>query len=183
MIINTKTKMYKALQKGLFGNTGKYYKNINFIPKNEIVTLRYKDRNKLSGKNFLAYDITKNMIKPTINKWVNQGAKEENIFINQSQNDNNIIVQGELTINEYGYYFYHSFLKEKIRIALKKDGKVIHGLQVSLLLKRIMDINSYNDTIELLETYPNHIIELSIYNHYTGTIPNRNTIIWEVRAY
>ncbi len=40
--INTKTKMYRYLSSGLFGNTCKIYKNIEEIPDNTILSMRWK---------------------------------------------------------------------------------------------------------------------------------------------
>lgn len=49
------------------------------------------------------------------------------------------------------------------------------------VLGRCLTPADRDDLYELLELYPNHVIEFSATNLYIGTLPNRSMIIWEVR--
>jgi hypothetical protein len=57
------------------------------------------------------------------------------------------------------------------------------GLIVSTLLDHFMDPSSRDDVEMLLEMFPNATIEFSCFPCDVGVIPNRNTVIWEVRDY
>ena len=53
------------------------------------------------------------------------------------------------------------------------------------LIINLLNGNSYQDLGILLENYPKHIIEMTVLDPdiCIGTVPYRNAIIWEVRAY
>lgn len=57
------------------------------------------------------------------------------------------------------------------------------GLKAEVLLKGAMSPGSYEDFQILRETYPDHVIEFTVYDAPVGDIPHRNTIVWEVRLY
>lgn len=51
------------------------------------------------------------------------------------------------------------------------------------LLWTVLNENSYDDLMNLLDTYADHVIEFSALNTCFGTMENRNAILWEVRRY
>ncbi len=57
------------------------------------------------------------------------------------------------------------------------------GLTAERLLRAKMTASSYSDLQTLLELYPSSVIELGVYATPVGELPNRNTVIWEVRNY
>lgn len=61
--------------------------------------------------------------------------------------------------------------------------KAWHGTAARMVLGRHLNGNSLDDVRELLERFPGHVIELSALDRCIGTVPHRNHIIWEVRAY
>jgi hypothetical protein len=52
-----------------------------------------------------------------------------------------------------------------------------------MLLAKHMNPNSLNDLKDLIEKYPAHVYEFSCLAECFGTVPHRNTVIWEVRSY
>lgn len=52
-----------------------------------------------------------------------------------------------------------------------------------LLLRHLLNGNSYDDLMELIDGYPDHVVELTALSSEFGTVPGRNGIIWEVRRY
>ncbi len=52
-----------------------------------------------------------------------------------------------------------------------------------MVLRRHLNENSLDDLWELIEAYPDHVIELSSLDRCIGTVPHRNGILWEVRLY
>jgi hypothetical protein len=57
------------------------------------------------------------------------------------------------------------------------------GATILALLETYMDASSRDDISSLLDLYPDATIEFACFNCDVGIIPNRNTIIWEVRCY
>jgi hypothetical protein len=60
-------------------------------------------------------------------------------------------------------------------------ARMYEGVAARRLLRRRLNENSYDDLMELLELYPDHDVELSAMSICFGTLPHRNTIIWECR--
>lgn len=63
------------------------------------------------------------------------------------------------------------------------DAKTYAGLAAQMLLRRHLTPASYDDIQELLDLYPDSVIEFSAYDHNLGWAAGRNTLIWEVRNY
>lgn len=57
------------------------------------------------------------------------------------------------------------------------------GSAANILLRHILNENSYDDLMILLDTYPDHIVEFSALDVCFGTVPGRNAIVWELRRY
>lgn len=69
------------------------------------------------------------------------------------------------------------------RQAFRQGGKQTIGLAAHELLQSWMWDSDYADLLALLERYPDHAVEMTVCSRAVGLIPNRNTIIWEVRLY
>jgi len=57
------------------------------------------------------------------------------------------------------------------------------GLRADLMLKEAMTTASYEDWQVLIDRYPGHVLEVSIWNDCVGDLPGRNHICWEIRRY
>lgn len=68
----------------------------------------------------------------------------------------------------------------RMREALLR-AKQYTGLEAIAALKRNASYNSYEDIRELLDLWPNAVVEFSCYARNLGNRQLRNTIIWEVR--
>jgi hypothetical protein len=64
-----------------------------------------------------------------------------------------------------------------------RHPRVAEGLMATSLLKTHLDPNSYDDLRELLDLYPEAVIEFSTYSKCVGVLPHRNTVTWECRNY
>lgn len=96
--------------------------------------------------------------------------------------DEHLLLQGELAEGPGGWWLTYSTLQAKMRVAMQ-SAEFSSGLHAKLLLKEYCCPSSYNDLALLLDLYPGHVIEFGIYKYNLGDVPNRNTIIWEVRKY
>lgn len=102
-------------------------------------------------------------------------------LVSEAPDDSRLLIQGELSMIENRFYFFHSFMKTSLRLALRK-GIELKGLPVFWMLKGYLNSASFDDIRELMELYPNHVIELSIYDYCLGTRKGRNYVVWEVRG-
>jgi hypothetical protein len=100
------------------------------------------------------------------------------------------ILQGEYLNDIYAIdgetrwgYFLHSRMRAPMRDALRCESAVAHGLRADLLLREAMTPASYDDWQLLLERYPGHVLEVSIFENCLGDCPGRNALVWEVRRY
>lgn len=57
------------------------------------------------------------------------------------------------------------------------------GSAAVCLLSSLLNPNSYDDLQTLFDAYPDHIVEVSVLDRCLGTVPGRNTVVWEVRRY
>lgn len=79
--------------------------------------------------------------------------------------------------------FLHTFCSGPMPVALQSSKSYAFGLRADFLLRSRMTPSSYADWRELLERYPGHVLEVSVWESCLGDIPGRNAIVWEVRRY
>ena len=182
MIIDSKNKSFELYQTGLFGNKLRSWDSVQEYKESGhvgTVTVRYKGN---SSSPFCKYNIKSSDADSVIKSIISSGAKEELIVLNESAPDEKLLIQGELTKDSGGYSLFYSCEQGKMRDCMK-FGIQIYGLSAKLLLMKYMNANSYADVMELIDSYPDHVIEFSTYDQCLGSCHGRNTIIWEVRKY
>ncbi len=57
------------------------------------------------------------------------------------------------------------------------------GSAATAVLRSVLNENSYDDLMIVLDNHPDHVIELSALDICFGTVPGRNGITWECRLY
>jgi|SRR6185369_187923 len=97
--------------------------------------------------------------------------------------EQSLLLQGEVMRTERGLYLYYTRVKEPMRIALARESASVFGILAVSLLREALCSNSYDWLNELLDLYPDHVVEFSAYERRWGTLPNFNTVFWEVRNY
>lgn len=122
----------------------------------------------------------------------------EDIYYNEVLENQDVLVaiQGELMRDpgrhwprggEFGLHLFYSTAPVRMREALRDTENVKHAwrLEAQLLLQKHLDPSSYDLIMELLDLYPDHIIEFTCCKRPVGSMANRgrNTIVWEVRKY
>lgn len=64
-----------------------------------------------------------------------------------------------------------------------KNPYLWEGTRAMLLLRLVLNPNSFDDLMELLPHYPEHVFEFSALDCCFGTREGRNSIVWECRKY
>lgn len=94
-----------------------------------------------------------------------------------------LIIQGELVRYDNKLCFFYSFMPEALRIAmLHPSARQVYGVDAEVILRDYVPAEDVDDLKELLDLYPEHVIEFSTYSKRLGMF-QRQTIIWEVRLY
>lgn len=78
---------------------------------------------------------------------------------------------------------YSRALALPMRDALQASCLTATGLMVVSLLRQYLNPVSYDWLQELLDLYPGHVVEFSAFSRKWGTLPQYNTVFWEVRSY
>jgi hypothetical protein len=66
---------------------------------------------------------------------------------------------------------------------LMRHPREWRGLAARHLLERHLNPASMADLRAAMERWPGHVVELSAMGRNFGTVPGRNAVVWEVRAY
>jgi len=185
-VLKRKSDMYKLYEQGAFGNKLRTWPTTDDLLASDYsgsVTLRYKG--KAGGGGWCAYDLALDQVTPTIEQWVSEGADPKLITANESAPDERLVVQGDVGRNPAGgggLVFRYSRDRVKMRTAMETATHA-YGAEAVVLLDSYLSPDSLADVKELLELFPDAIVEFSAYEMNVGDKPGRNAVIWEVRNY
>jgi hypothetical protein len=130
------------------------------------------------------YDVEPGAVEPLAQRIVARGiASWEQLYFSGMAPTRRTSLQGEAMETETGLYLYYSRVPKPMRASLLEGGRDARGIVARELLRYYMDSSSYDGLRVLFDRYPEHVVEFSCYSVNWGTLPNRNTIIWEVRKY
>ena len=181
--INSKKDCYELYQKGFFGN-----KPITWNSIEEIVQSKWQEGIcirgiKKIGRTKVKYDLSLEEAKNYVNLLKEGGILEKDLTFNQSLPNNELTIQGEFMRSEKSYSLLYTEVKEPMNLALKKESKWVEGVTALTIIKEKFSPSSYEDLQTIFDLFPDSIIEFSTYRINLGSLPNRNTLIWEVRNY
>ena len=146
---------------------------------------RYGDlfhiRNRVAGAKTW-YDVPWFSLRPS---WYR--AYEEcgagNLYISAMAPTECTILQGEVQRGLWGLDLHYTTVKKPMRDALATSSHSVRGIIATLILRQYLNQLSYLWLEYLLEEYPNHVVEFSVYSKCWGTVPGFNTVFWEIRNY
>lgn len=95
-------------------------------------------------------------------------------------------LQGEINRGVEGLYGFIAVGNgmPPMRISMARGlHEHFYRVQVLALMNHFMDPSSKEDILDLLDIYPDATIEFTCFDVNVGNVPNRNTMIWEVRNY
>lgn len=93
------------------------------------------------------------------------------------------LFQGEVMRCPGGLYLKYTTVAKPMRDAFEEETKHAVGVEALVLLTEFLCPNSFDWMEVLFEHYPDHAIEFSTYSTNWGTLPNFNTLFWEIRKY
>jgi hypothetical protein len=181
--VNSKSEYYSLYEKGFFGNKPLTWNSIEEIVKN-----RWEGKICIRGKKGIArskarFNLTLEEARNYIHSLEKEGILEKNLTFNQSLPDEELLIQGEIMRSIRSYSLTYTTIKEPMNYALAKETLCTEGLTAINLIKANLFPSSYEDLQTLFNIFPDSVIEFSSYRIPLGSLPNRNTLIWEVRNY
>jgi hypothetical protein len=186
MRVTNKKLQYELLRNGYFGNTTRIWDTPE-----EVLESNYQGFVNIRGRNVPGFGAHCGILPCDLKEIFNQKLityklRKEQLIISEDVPDQSRTIQGELLYNCVSnlFYFKYTFVKEPMRLAFEK-GPVFYstGLKTINLLKQYSSYSSYEDVVELMYMFPDHVIEVSVFNRPVGCIKGRTHIIWEVRCY
>jgi len=180
MIIKDKAQMYEMLRAGLFGNTLRTWDT-----EEAYLASGYKGRTSLRCKQpgiTFRHGLSHEEVLVASRECF-EGCEPKEFIFCESAPDWAVIIQGEVQRTWGGLTLTWSQAKSNNREAMRNGPAQSYGLKAKLLMMEFMDPASYEDVMELLELYQDHVVEFSTFSVSLGSIPGRNTVIWEVRNY
>lgn len=172
MIINTKTKMYRNLKTGKLGNALKIYNDISNAPNTKRLAVRFME---IASMNRCIPQIYKrDLLASDIDL-------SKAVICDCPKDLGNCMLNAEVARTHEGINLRYKVGNMVMRQAMNNPERAI-GLKAKIILEYYTDPASYDTIMELLDMYPDHVIEFSVFDKAIG-IFNRPTIIWEVRKY
>ena len=184
MKLSSKAKFYEQFNRGLLGNKLRSFELPEAVPdgvqRPEMIMLR-------------------SVVQPQVPIYAGKTGKMLKLWkslpagcyqANETAPDEFATLQGEiLELPGFGLYL-GAFARERKHIGemiqhreAMKRAVDYRNLSARTVLRHYLSPASYDDVQEVLELYPEHVIEFSTYAKNLGNRPGRNTIIWEVRKY
>ncbi|MBI4116432.1 hypothetical protein HY449_01670 [Candidatus Pacearchaeota archaeon] len=183
--ILNKTECYALYESGFFGNKARTWNSYEEILKSEWkggVCMRSK---KGVSRKEVRYNIKIEDVPLHIEHFQKIGIPEDMISFNQSMPDRNLILQGEVMNYQGGIYLFGTILKKPMNIALAEKSFILENDAAGPLLESRLSAESCRDLQNLLEVFPESVVEFSAYSIPVGNLAEtgRNTVFWEVRNY
>lgn len=179
MQITNKTQMYELLRHGKLGNYMRVWGSLEEFKRSGYAGIT-SIRSKQVGCPVCLYDIRAEDIEHVV---AGLSVPANSLTFCEAPPDSERTIQGELALGPWGYTFFYTTVKKPMRLALAEQSAQASGLTALMLLERYVDPASLDDIKELLRIYDGAVIEFSAFSICVGAIPNRQTVIWEVRHY
>lgn len=179
MTINSKREFYRLWKAGRLGNKPQTFTTIEEAVASTCSHIGFREVGVPGGR----FDLVRREEATNIAAdWTKKGQVYS---LDGSVGPQSVVFQGELLRSHKGLEgFFAIEPRMTMRASLNaRLHKHMDGARLACLLRHYLDASSYDDVMILLETYPDSVIELSVFDHWVGEIPRRNTIIWEVRNY
>lgn len=181
MLIEKKSQFYELSLRGLCGNTPRVWRSLEeFYSQREIP--KYVTVRSLEFNSFMKPIIDSGELATVVS-----AATPGTYVINEIPDPGlSRLIQGELTWVNGQWYLFYSSSSEPMRRALMKDGRHAYGMVALNMVKAVATPSDFEDVMWIMDEYCERqvypVIEFTVFPACIGSIPNRNTLIWEVRS-
>ena len=177
-----KTDFVRRYAAGEFGNASPTWNNpTEFLSESNYAGLVHI-RNRVAGAETW-YNVRPDRVLSIWCLALSKGYRNDQLYISAMAPTELTILQGEVQEGVWGLELTYTKVKKPMREALAEDCRHMRGLAATILLESVMNDLSFQWLRHLLNSYPDHVVEFSVYGKCWGTIPGHNTVFWEVRRY
>lgn len=127
------------------------------------------------------YDIKPRNVAGLWERIMRGAITADNLYISLMAPTDKTLIQGEVQQGTTGIEIYVTTVAKPMREALVQRGESSNGIVALTTLKHFLCPNSMEWMYVLLDRYPEHVVEFSTYTKCWGTLPNYNTVFWEIR--
>ena len=178
----TKRDFVRRYAEGEFGNASPTWNNIQEWKADGCPPGMFHIRNRVVGA-LTFYNIPAGQLAGAWDSHIHfDGLDPYQLYISAMAPTEKTLIQGEVMMGSRGLELFYSTIKKPMRDALKQQSRTACGIMACSLLRTHLCPNSYEWLHVLLERYPFHVVEFSTYSTKWGTLPNFNTVFWEVRG-
>lgn len=178
----TKKNFQERYAQGEFGNCSPTWETTG-----EFVLSGYEGlihlRNRTAGGPTLYNVQSCNVVPVLLDFCKDYNLHPENFYISAMCPTHLTLFQGEVMRSYRHLDLYYSTIAKPMRQALQEGGKQCYGIAATKLLEHYLCPNSYDWLMGLLDRYEGHVVEFTTLSCFWGTVPNFNTLFWEVRLY
>jgi len=179
MRVASKAEFFRLWRAGVLGNTPRTWATPEAAVASGAPVVAFREAGRPGGRHWF---VNHEHVLETALAWRLNGVP---FSLDETAPDHLVTLQGEVCRMAGGLYGYLALrsrlrMREAMRAGLMHD---LRGAAVAWALRRYLDEASVDDVYALLDLYPDAVIELAAYECDVGVLPNRNTIIWEVRNY
>lgn len=116
-------------------------------------------------------------------KLLQSGVKKEDMRFGEAAPDDRCVFQGETCETSRGLELRYSTRAGMTHREAMGAAQNVQGLTAWSILHHFLEPVDVDELKELLNLYPDHVVEFSTYAFPVGNIPGHCTLIWEVRQY
>lgn len=182
MKITSKTEFYRLWENGVLGNRTNIYRSPLKAWQSGFPLIGFRQLGQAGGGKWER--VPRSEFWATVRRWFDL---EYTPFIMDSATypagDADITLQGEVCRTFRGW---EGFMGYTPGLPMRKAFpymRAVSGSEILVLFNRWMDPSSQDDLRDLLDLYPDAIVEFTCFTKDVGNIPGRNTIWWETRNY
>lgn len=186
-VVVNKAQNYRLWRAGAYGNKLRAWRTVDAWRRSgyaDEVVLRYVGT---GGGGRCAYHLRPEDVDAEVAAWVADGADPGAIMVNEQAPGVRTVLQGELfngvMLGGSVYPFLFTLVPRPMREALAIESRHAFGLRTLALLEHFMTPSSYADLRVVMDLFPDHVIEVSVFANNLGDTPGRNALVWEVRRY
>jgi len=182
LAVATKAQMYEAYAAGTFGNRPVYFPTVDSYLQSDFAGF-VGIRNRVPGSPFC--DCRPHCREATIEKllrWNRVGLDWSTVTLSEAAPHETQTINAEVMRDHTGLQVHWSNVRKVMREALAECAWLWCGLRAAELLRHHLDAPSHDNLMDLLDRYPDHVIELTVFTRSVGVL-GWNTIFWAVRWY
>jgi hypothetical protein len=185
-VLDTKGIFFEVWHRGGLGSKLRSWRAPQFVPKEKGLQIMLRAKGGPGGS-LLAHWVSRPRLEA---EWLRMQERFPGVRweLNECAPDETSTLQGEIvespTLDLFAYERPSSRIGELLRMRdILPLASRYQGLMAKQLLKRHLWPASYDDLMELLDLFPEHVVEFSAYSRACGWAKQRNTLIWECRRY